>query len=82
MTAIIRILIALTLIAVTGIGVYAGHTLGASAAVADATEIRILGEPVNGRLIHDAFGNTIGYEAFDELLPPADGIVVADLNGG
>jgi hypothetical protein len=59
---IIRPLIALTLAGVAALGVLAAHTMNAQASV----EIRQLGAPVEGHLIRDAFGNTIGYEAFPE----------------
>jgi hypothetical protein len=58
----IRPLTALTLAGFAAFGVLAAHTLTAQA----SAEIRQLGQPVTGELIRDAFGNTIGYEAFSE----------------
>lgn len=59
----IRPLIALTLAGFAAVGVLAAYTLNAQASV----EIHQLGAPVEGHLVHDVFGNTVGFDAFSEV---------------
>jgi hypothetical protein len=73
-----RILTFLSLGAIAAGAVYFGHTFAANA-FGERVEIRILGEPVHGRLVRDAFGNPIGFEAFSEHAPSGAGVLA--LNG-
>jgi hypothetical protein len=78
MIALSRILIVLSFGLASAAAVYFGRTLDAGAFV-EPTEFRLLGEPVHGRLVRDAFGNTVGFEAFSE--EPLSSAGVLALNG-
>lgn len=79
MTVFNRVLIILSLGVTSAIAAYFGHTFAADAFM-KSTEIRVLGEPVTGRLVLDAFGNPVGFEAFSEQSPSGAGLLA--LNGG
>ena len=73
-----RLLIGLSLGIAAAPAAYFGHTFAADAFGGPA-EIRVLGEPVTGRIVRDAFGNPVGFEAFSQHSP--DGAPVPALNG-
>lgn len=73
-----RILIVLSLGVLAAGGAYFGHSFAANA-FGGTAEIRVLGQPVTGHLVRDAFGNPIGFEAFSEGSPDGAGLLA--LNG-
>ncbi len=78
MTVFKRVLIILSLGVTSATAAYFGHIFAADAFMKPA-EIRVLGEPVTGRLVLDAFGNPVGFEAFSE--EPSSGAGLLALNG-